>query len=235
MTSTILTNAADRQHRSPKSDRLGLRDAFTPARFARRCAARHRCANPQSTRPPEWAGRIAPTLSGAISEETETTLERHRAAAAPIRLKRSSHSVVEPIVHCRAHYISRRRRREDEPRKGRFSAARSGVPAARFVARWGEKREAGDDRPAPALTESFAGAGCKMPTIMRARNRWILLTLLSIVGFGWRDHTSRPAAQRPPNFIVVYADDMGYADIGSFSTPHRCRTPEHAEPGSDGG
>jgi hypothetical protein len=56
---------------------------------------------------------------------------------------------------------------------------------------------------------------------MRTRNRWILLTLLWIVAFGWGDHADRKAtamAQRPPNFIVVYADDMGYADIGSFST-----------------
>jgi arylsulfatase A len=28
---------------------------------------------------------------------------------------------------------------------------------------------------------------------------------------------SRPSAQRPPNFIVIFADDLGYADIGSFS------------------
>jgi arylsulfatase A len=60
-----------------------------------------------------------------------------------------------------------------------------------------------------------------MATVMRARNRWILLTLLYIVAFGWRDHGSRRAtatAHRHPNFIVVYADDMGYADIGGFST-----------------
>lgn len=28
---------------------------------------------------------------------------------------------------------------------------------------------------------------------------------------------SASAAQRPPNFIIVFADDLGYADIGSFS------------------
>jgi arylsulfatase len=27
----------------------------------------------------------------------------------------------------------------------------------------------------------------------------------------------RPVAQRLPNFIIVYADDLGYADIGPFS------------------
>jgi hypothetical protein len=58
-------------------------------------------------------GRIGPTLSGAISAETKTGLERFQTAAAPIRLKRASDSVVEPIVHRRADYISRRRRRED--------------------------------------------------------------------------------------------------------------------------
>lgn len=37
-----------------------------------------------------------------------------------------------------------------------------------------------------------------------------------------------PSAQRRPNFIIVYADDLGYADIGPFSppnAPHVPRTP----------
>jgi arylsulfatase A-like enzyme len=39
---------------------------------------------------------------------------------------------------------------------------------------------------------------------------------------------SQVAAQRPPNFVIVYADDMGYADIGPFSAKTgaaRPRTP----------
>lgn len=39
---------------------------------------------------------------------------------------------------------------------------------------------------------------------------------------------ARLAAQRPPNFIIIFADDLGYADIGTFSerrAPARPRTP----------
>src|SRR5688572_16818507 len=32
-------------------------------------------------------------------------------------------------------------------------------------------------------------------------------------------------AQRQPNFIVIYADDLGYADIGPFSTAAKTRRP----------
>ena len=41
-------------------------------------------------------------------------------------------------------------------------------------------------------------------------------------------HGSRPTAQRLPNFIVIYADDLGYGDIGSFSelkSSEKPRTP----------
>src|SRR4029453_15504189 len=35
----------------------------------------------------------------------------------------------------------------------------------------------------------------------------------------------QPSAQRQPNFIIVYADDLGYADIGPFSDLPRARRP----------
>ena len=40
----------------------------------------------------------------------------------------------------------------------------------------------------------------------------IAFTLLCVLS------SAAPPAQRLPNFIIVYADDLGYADIGTFST-----------------
>ena len=59
------------------------------------------------------------------------------------------------------------------------------------------------------------------------RCRWLLLCVFSLI---WTASSggSRIAAQRPPNFVIVYADDMGYADIGPFSArtgAARPRTP----------
>jgi arylsulfatase A len=61
----------------------------------------------------------------------------------------------------------------------------------------------------------------------RRGRRFLLLCVVSLL---WTAASggSRIAAQRPPNFIIVYADDMGYADIGPFSAKSgaaRPRTP----------
>jgi arylsulfatase A-like enzyme len=57
---------------------------------------------------------------------------------------------------------------------------------------------------------------------MTARHRLLALTCLCVLAFGSRNDAGRSGqaatAQRPPNFIIVYADDLGYADIGSFTT-----------------
>ena len=51
--------------------------------------------------------------------------------------------------------------------------------------------------------------------------RLFLLTLLGLASVETPNDAARqatPPAQRPPNVIVVFADDLGYAHIGSFST-----------------
>jgi arylsulfatase A len=50
------------------------------------------------------------------------------------------------------------------------------------------------------------------------------LTLMARPDAGHLQQTT--GAQRPPNFIVIYADDMGYADIGPFSTKQGADRPQ---------
>jgi arylsulfatase A-like enzyme len=51
-----------------------------------------------------------------------------------------------------------------------------------------------------------------MPKRTVSTSMLVLAALLCHGGAG------QPAAQRLPNFIIIYADDLGYADIGPFST-----------------
>jgi arylsulfatase A-like enzyme len=59
---------------------------------------------------------------------------------------------------------------------------------------------------------------------LRSRFTGLLLILL-VTGLGSAG-TGRSSAQRLPNFIIVYADDMGYADIAPFSTKTGAARPQ---------
>jgi arylsulfatase A-like enzyme len=58
---------------------------------------------------------------------------------------------------------------------------------------------------------------------MAVRRAVVAVLCVCAWGPSWRSDARWPsaataAAQRPPNFIIVYADDLGYADIAPFST-----------------
>ena len=49
-----------------------------------------------------------------------------------------------------------------------------------------------------------------------------LLTVLLVIRFGWASDAQGPGrASRPPNVVIVFADDLGHADINSFSRAGR--------------
>src|SRR5688572_23585269 len=68
------------------------------------------------------------------------------------------------------------------------------------------------------------------------------LTLLYAITVGWQSPAgpaiqSKPPGQRPPNIVLVYADDLGYADVGTFAAQKeaaRPRTPNLDRLASEG-
>jgi arylsulfatase A len=66
--------------------------------------------------------------------------------------------------------------------------------------------------------EACLARSLSRPTIMKALTR-LLIALLFLTSL-----TFAQSARRPPNFVVIFCDDLGYGDVGSFGNP-TIRTP----------
>jgi arylsulfatase A len=75
----------------------------------------------------------------------------------------------------------------------------------------------------------FSGTVKRPVRVMGIAAAAALLALLAVLQPARAEPGAGPGAeQRPPNFVIVFADDLGYADIGSFSNrpkKERPRTP----------
>lgn len=57
----------------------------------------------------------------------------------------------------------------------------------------------------------------RVPRVPPMPRGWMLaLVLCALCALIWQTPARLNAAKRAPNFVIVYADDLGYADIGSF-------------------
>jgi arylsulfatase len=73
--------------------------------------------------------------------------------------------------------------------------------------------------------------------MLPVRRRAAILTLCSLLIAALPHDGGRVSAQRPPNFIIIFADDLGYADVGPFSDRKgaaRPRTPHLDRLAADG-
>ncbi|MEI6505086.1 MAG: hypothetical protein WCO90_04295 [Planctomycetota bacterium] len=52
----------------------------------------------------------------------------------------------------------------------------------------------------------------------------VLVHAICFVTAGW-------AAERPPNIVIVLADDLGYGELGCYGKPARSRPTSTASPG----
>jgi len=58
---------------------------------------------------------------------------------------------------------------------------------------------------------------------MKIAPLWALSTFISVAGF--RESQAEGPAARPPNVLLIYADDLGWSDVGfngsrCYETPH---------------
>jgi arylsulfatase len=63
-----------------------------------------------------------------------------------------------------------------------------------------------------------------MPPAVQPRSTSLAWTLLAILSF-CIPTLAAPKPSRPPNIIVVFCDDLGYADVGCFGAPAAIQTP----------
>ena len=84
----------------------------------------------------ERAGWLGATSELRDGDSLKTASERVPSSPARLRLRRTAHPVAQPIGRGRSDQPSRRRGREHAPRRGRFSAQRSGSSRRGFTRRF---------------------------------------------------------------------------------------------------